>query len=227
MLGTVEFSGRRPTQRAILDAAAKLLSQRGYTDVTIEGIAAEAKVGKTTIYRWWPTKASIFIDVYSELSARVVPPPETADLTNDLRLLVKGAFKLYRSTAAGLALAGVVAEAQSNPEVSRIVRAEFVPSRRLLSRRILERAVVRGEVPGSINLDVASELITGAVWYYVLVGTGPTSDSAADQLVELIVRGVAPQSPRTSIPASSGIGNENKSRAKGQSKVRSSKRPVS
>src|SRR2546425_664598 len=118
------------SRRAILDAAATLLSKRGYADITIEGIAAEAGVGKTTIYRWWSTKASIYIDLYAELAARIVPPPDTGDFARDLSLLIRGAFKLYRETAAGLALAGIVAEAQSNATVSRIVRNEFAPSRR-------------------------------------------------------------------------------------------------
>ena len=51
-------------------------TERGYADITIEGIAAEAGVGKTTIYRWWSTKRlAIYIDLYSELAAQVIPPP--------------------------------------------------------------------------------------------------------------------------------------------------------
>src|SRR6266568_8536058 len=101
------------SQRAVLDAAAKLLKQRGYADITIDGIAATAKVGKTTIYRWWPTKASIFMELYAELASKVTPPPDSGSVATDLALLLKGTFKLYRETAAGLALSGIVAEAQS------------------------------------------------------------------------------------------------------------------
>ena len=185
------------SRRAILDAAAKLLTGRGYADVTIEGIAAEAGVGKTTIYRWWSTKAAIYIDLYSELAAQIVPPPDTGSVERDLTILVQGAFKLYRDTAAGVALAGIVAEAQSNATVSNIVRAQFVPSRRAVTLTILRRAAKRGEIPAHLDLDVVSELITGAVWFYLLVGDGALTARRATQLVRTIMGGI-PTSPSSS-----------------------------
>lgn len=178
------------SRRAILDAAAKLLVERGYTDITIEGVAAEAGVGKTTIYRWWSTKAAIYIDLYSELATQIVPPPDTGSVERDLTILIQGAFKLYRDTAAGLALAGIVAEAQSNATVSNIVRAQFAPSRRHVTLVILRRAVKRGEIPSNLNLEVVSELITGAVWFCLLVGDGALTARRGGQLVKTIMAGI-------------------------------------
>lgn len=182
------------SRRAILDAAAKLLIDRGYADITIEGVAAEAGVGKTTIYRWWSTKAAIYIDLYSELASQVVPPPDTGSVERDLTLLVQGAFKLYRDTAAGLALAGIVAEAQSSATISNIVRTQFVPSRRHVTLVILRRAVKRGEISTDIDLEVVSELITGAVWFYLLAGEGSLTARRGGQLVKTIMVGI----PKTS-----------------------------
>lgn len=196
------------SRRAVLDAAAKLLSKRGYADITIEGIAAEARVGKTTIYRWWSTKASIYMDLYAELAAKIAPPADTGDFAIDLTLLVQGAFKLYRETAAGIALAGIVAEAQSNAEVSKIVRNEFAPSRRHVILAILERAAARGEIPREVDLQLVSEIVAGAVWYNQLVGTGDLTDSHASRIVDRIVRGITAvksnalqdRSAKTSLP---------------------------
>lgn len=184
------------SRRAILDAAAKLLTERGYTAITIDGIAAEAKVGKTTIYRWWPTKASIFMELYAELAAQVSPPADTGSLFDDLSLLLRGAFKLYRETAAGLALAGIVAEAQSNAMVSRVVRNDFAPSRRQIILTILERAVKRGEIPKGVDIDIVSEVVAGASWYCVLVGSGQLTDRHAVRLTETILAGLLPREAR-------------------------------
>ena len=181
------------SRRAILDAAAKLLTDRGYTAITIDGIAAEAKVGKTTIYRWWPTKASIFMELYAELAAEVSPPADTGSLFQDLSLLLRGAFKLYRETAAGLALAGIVAEAQSNAMISRVVRNDFAPSRRQIILTILERAVSRGEIPKGVDIDTVSEVVAGASWYCVLVGSGQLTDRHAIRLTETILAGLLPR----------------------------------
>ena len=202
--------GRRRSERsrrAILDAAAKLLSKRGYADITIEGIAATAGVGKTTIYRWWPTKASIYMDLYAELAAKVTPPADTGNVATDLSLLLRGAFRLYRETAAGLALAGIVAEAQSNATVSRIVRNEFAPSRRQIILTILERAARRGEIPKDVDLDLLSEAVAGASWYCVLVGSAPLTDRHASRLINTIIRGIFPAkvNGRVSRPARPGL----------------------
>jgi len=191
-LATVGRPRSERSRRAVLDAAARLLSKRGYADITIEGIAAEAGVGKTTIYRWWPTKASIYIDLYAELAVSVVPPPDTGDFARDLTVLIQGAFKLYRETAAGLALAGIVAEAQSNAAVSRIVRNEFAPSRRHVVLTILERGARRGEISPHVDLELVAEIVAGAVWYNLLVGSSDLSDSHASRLVDRIVRGICP-----------------------------------
>lgn len=180
------------SRRAVLDAAAKLLTERGYADVTIDGIAAAAKVGKTTIYRWWPTKASIFMELYAELASKVTPPADSGSVATDLALLLKGTFKLYRETAAGLALSGIVAEAQSNAIVSRIVRNDFAPSRRQIITTLLERGVERGEISRGVNIDLVSEIVAGATWYSVLVGSAPLTDNHAARLAERIFAGVIP-----------------------------------
>ena len=60
---------RRAAKRpgvAILDATARLFAERGYDHLTIEGIAAEADVGKQTIYRWWPSKGALVADCLLE-----------------------------------------------------------------------------------------------------------------------------------------------------------------
>lgn len=179
------------SRRAVIDAAAKLLTERGYTAITMEGIAGEARVGKATVYRWWPSKASIFMELYAELADQVTPPADTGSVVEDVTLLLRGAFKLYRETAAGLALAGIIAEAQSNAAVSRIVRHDFAPSRRHIILHLLERGVERGEIARDVDLELLSEVLAGASWYCVLVGSGQLTDRHATKIVETVLAGVA------------------------------------
>jgi AcrR family transcriptional regulator len=151
-------------------------------------------VGKTTIYRRWSTKADLYIDLYSELALQIVPPPDTGDYMRDLVILVQGAFKLYRDTAAGLALAGIIAEAQSNATVSEKVRTAFAPNRRQVIMTILERGMRQGQIPRSANIQIVGDLIIAAVWFSLLVGNHPLTASRAEQLVKAVLAGIGASS---------------------------------
>ena len=50
----------------ILDAVYELLQERSVRDLTIEAVAKRAKVGKPTIYKWWPTKADLVMAMLLE-----------------------------------------------------------------------------------------------------------------------------------------------------------------
>jgi|SRR5699024_1628886 len=52
------------SEQEILRATIDLIDLNGYTDLTIEAIAARASVGKTTIYRWWTSKEELVLDAY-------------------------------------------------------------------------------------------------------------------------------------------------------------------
>lgn len=179
------------SHEAVLRAAERLLLAKGYTSISVDQIAAEAGVGKATIYRWWPSKASVFMELYTALADTMMNPVDTGSLEGDLRWLVRGAFKLFRESVAGIALAGFVAEAQSNPEVARILRKDFAVQRRERNMLILQRAIGRGEISPDTPLQAVSDVITGAVYYAVLVGDFPISDERADQIVGSVVFGIS------------------------------------
>ena len=175
---------------AVLAAAEALLSECGYSSITIEQIAARAGASKATIYRWWPSKAAIFMEIYSLLGNEFAQPGNTGTVENDLRTQLRAAFKLFRETVAAMALAGFVAEAQSNPETARLLREEFALFRRQANVDVLNRAIARGEVRADITPELVSEMISGAVYYSVLVGQPDFTDARADEIVRTILHGV-------------------------------------
>jgi AcrR family transcriptional regulator len=80
------------TQRAVLKATTELLAAKGgHAAVTIEKIAARAKVAKTTVYRWWPSKIAIFMDVFEQLATkRLLGIADSGSLEADLRHVIRG-----------------------------------------------------------------------------------------------------------------------------------------
>jgi len=58
---TLRAKKKRTTRKAILDAAVKLFSSKGFEHTSIEELAREAGVGKGTIYGYFATKQEIFL----------------------------------------------------------------------------------------------------------------------------------------------------------------------
>jgi len=71
-------------EQAILNAAARLLTERGLQGLTIEEVASLAKVGKTSIYRRWPSKGILALEAFLIEFLPLLPPVDTGSLTGDL-----------------------------------------------------------------------------------------------------------------------------------------------
>ena len=101
--------------RAILDAAETILTRDGLAGLSMDAIARLAQCGKPTLYRWWPDKCSLLADLHE----RTMPAFEVTarDDSLDARIdqLQTHWMQAWRSTLAGVALRGMLAEAQSSP----------------------------------------------------------------------------------------------------------------
>src|SRR5256885_16784021 len=75
------------TRDRVLSAASQILRRQGYSRLTMERVAAESGVAKTTLYRRWPTKAALCMDLYIDISRRKLNMPDTGGVASDLRYI--------------------------------------------------------------------------------------------------------------------------------------------
>jgi AcrR family transcriptional regulator len=176
----------------VLKAASDLLASRnGAAAVTMEKIAARAKVAKTTLYRWWPSKIALFMDVFEQQATKqLLGIAPSGSVETDLSRIFRGLFRLFRTTSAGAAVAGMIVEAQVNPKLAPIFRDEFVARGRVLARRALGRASRNGEFPAGTDMELAIDVISGAIWYRLLLGHAPLDDGYADGIVGVVLNGI-------------------------------------
>ena len=179
------------THDAILSAAQRLIRRRGYNGVTIEAIAAAAGAGKQTIYRWWPSKAALYLELYAGLAAEQKLRFDTGSVAGDLRFFLRRLFRIYAATPARAILAGLIAETQSDRRVVNALVTHLVRGRRHLIRDVLERGRKRGEIRDGADLDFAVDMISGAVWFRLLLGHAALDNRFADKLVAQLRHGIA------------------------------------
>jgi hypothetical protein len=131
------------------------------------------------------------MELYSVLATRDIRLPDTGSVEQDLCALFDQLFKLFNQTAAGPALAGLVAESQSNRELGRFLFDELVTSRRMLYRQLLERGIKRREIRRQLDIEMAIDILCGPVWYRLLLGHAPLHRRFAREFVRDLLNGFA------------------------------------
>lgn len=182
-------SQRNPaSEEAILQAAEEILLEGGLPAFSIEAVARRAKAGKPTIYRWWPSKAALLLDVYHRQKDGV-PHPDTGDIRKDLSQFLAGLLSFWRD-GGGAIFRSIIAEAQSDPAALAALRA-YAVSRCRQSGGILKRGQARGELRADIDPELLIELFSGFAWNRLLTSRLDVSQSQIDQIVSAVVDGVA------------------------------------
>ena len=184
---------RASTLERVLATAAEILAIDGYMGLTMERVAAESGVAKTTLYRHWPTKAALCMDLYLEEAGRELRDPDTGDIARDLKAIVNAVVRLQTRTVAGPAFVGLIAEAQIHPASREAFLAEFAERRRAITRQVVERGIARRQLRRDLDVDLLIDVIGGATTFRLLQGHAPLNARFADSLVALVLAGAAPK----------------------------------
>jgi len=185
---------RRPTtDDAITRAALDLLAERGFQAATIEAIAERAGVGRNTIYRRWRSKEELIADALRELTTDVDWGAD--DLYSLLLTWLRDFARTFSDPLQGRLLVGVLGELQQNPVFADVYADRVVrPRREALLARLVE-ARERGELRQDADVELVADLLGGALLLRRLpLGLPAAGESYAEELLETIWRGIAPQS---------------------------------
>ena len=177
---------------AILTAAADLLLARGLGAVSMDAVAEQAGVSKATIYRWWPTKETLALDaLHHEWAVAQPDARSTGSLRGDLLSLLRPWVRLVGKRPYGRVIAALVAEAQADPAFAEQYRERFVEPRRAQARPILVRAIERGELPASTDIELALDLLYGPLYHRLLHGHAPLNERFLRGLVDTVLDGLS------------------------------------
>lgn len=171
---------------AILDATARLFAERGYEHLSIEGIAAEAKVGKQTIYRWWPTKSDLVADCL--LQGMLIPArltiADTGDLAADFEDWILRIFALLGTDAGRGLLVSLIAAATSNDQIGARLRDTLGADESLEQR--MRAGIDAGQLAPDALVEELSEALVGALILKALSGRPIAADDAG-RLVRALI----------------------------------------
>lgn len=161
---------------AVSHAVVRLLEDGGYAAMSIEQVAATAKVAKTAIYRRWASKAEMVFALVIHGEA-VEGAADQGSLAEDVRVLSKRVVALLSAPAARQALPGLIADLRSDPLLAKRFHSSFIEAQRGVVEVLLNRAVQRGELVRAPDpADVHAQLLGTAFAWIFLLGEEPFPD---------------------------------------------------
>jgi len=182
-------SGR--VREAVLKAANELLEESGFAGLSMEGIAARAKVGKATLYRWWPSKGAVAMEAFlAALSSRIAFP-HTLSAVADVTTQMLSLASVYRGVT-GRIVCELLALGQSDPDTLAAFVEGYLQPRRTAAKEVLARGVRGGEIRPDVNLDALVDALYGPIFHRMLVKHAPLDDAFVTGHAQLVFRGVRP-----------------------------------
>ena len=193
--------------QAIIDAATEVLAKEGPTRFTIEAVAKLAGCGKPTIYRWWPSRPALLLEVYGQAVEQELVAPEGKDLAKDLAAMVRQVWRLWRTESMGSLYRLILSEMMLEKEGARYLREVFIPGRQAFTAIAFQAAKDRGEIPRETDIKLLMDLIYGYSVFRLI-----TRQIDDDQIVDRMCAAVA-KLARSGVPSPVRTENQRRSGA--------------
>lgn len=193
-----ESAGRprdEEARNAILRASLSLVKEFGYPSLSIEKIARRARTGKTTIYRWWPSKAAVVGEAFLSYISPEIEYPSVSAMTvrESIRRQMQAIARAFRGPHGDL-LRALLVEAQFDQELASAWVTGFTLPRRKLATEVLKAGIASGELRSDIDMNVAIDALYGGLYYRFLIPYAPLSPEFAGQLADAVLNGLVPES---------------------------------
>jgi AcrR family transcriptional regulator len=156
----------------------------------LEHIAARAGVGKATIYRRWGSKEALAQELLAELAAPHIAVAESDDTREEMLASVVNPMRAVTDTPFGPVIRALLSQIAVDPTLGDPFRATVVRARRDEIARVIARGIARGDLRADADVDVATELLVGPVYFRLMFGGELTMDFA-NRVVDSVLGGYA------------------------------------
>jgi len=155
------------TRLAVVDAGMTLIAEQGPDGINHAAIAAGAGVSRTTLYKYWPTRAKLLLEILAAFDAHP-QLASTGDVRADLLLLVGEMQTSVSDPMRRRVFSSMIAQSQWDDDVNEAqTNLRAIPLGGLTV--LLDAAVERGEIVSGINPSDAASRLIGPLMFAGLV----------------------------------------------------------
>lgn len=184
---------------AIFEATLQEVHDRGYAEVTVDGIAERARVSKASLYRRWPALSQLILAAARSAMPTAADVPDTGSLRTDCLLLL-GEVARQLQGATGAAIRGLLGDSLRNPAAAAEIRAFGSGNAVVVMQQIIDRAVARGEVEPALATRSRAEVGPALLRQRFLFTDGDLPDSYLQEIVDDVVLPLLGVPPSTGQP---------------------------
>jgi AcrR family transcriptional regulator len=168
---------------AIYDAVLAEMATRGFSGLTMEGVATCARTGKAALYRRWSCKEDLVVEALNQVLPSVDSPPDSGDLRTELAAVL-AMMRDSVNSPAGCAILGIMAELDRDHDFVKTINERVLRPRKCSITAILERAAARGDIAPGIITPLVAETAPALVMMRVLCDGPPVSQQHIDEILD-------------------------------------------
>ncbi|PSJ25789.1 TetR family transcriptional regulator [Streptosporangium nondiastaticum] len=175
---------------AVPAAVMELLNESGYGNLTLEAVAARAGTSKPALRRRWQSRQHLVVDALVTTMG-TAPTPDTGCTHCDLIAGIGTLSQAFGTTLGRRVLPALVADLADQPELDALFLERFFHPRRASTAEALRRGIRRGDIRPDADIDLLLDMLASSTYYRVLFGHLPVTAALAEDVVEVVLKGVA------------------------------------
>ena len=180
------------SRKAILNATNKLLLQTSVQELSIEAIAKKAKVGKTTIYRWWPNKTAVVMDALANQPGMQTPLPTASSHKEAVLMQLDKLIRLVDSNN-GRTIAQLFSEAQASEASLEIFKDNLLEPLMDAILYSIEEGQKLGEFRKDITPTLAVDILCGPIFFRLMAHPDDLTETFRKEYPDEAIKIISPR----------------------------------
>ncbi len=176
---------------AIRQAALDELAEVGFASMSMENIAARAQTGKASVYRRWPTKHLLVLDVIDQ---NICGPHGPAQFPLDDTMTTEQALRAVAQEIVGTinspfgdVMRVLKCEAAVDPEFGQALDERFQAPRTEALLGLLHRGVARGEVRPEAATPMVADVLPAMLTFRLVLQRRPIGAADLDAIIDDVI----------------------------------------
>lgn len=164
---------------------------RGFDRMTVDDVAAEAGVGKATVYRRWASKDDLAVAAMEQIYSRELPEIDSGSLVEDLTSSYRNVLTFVNSPEGAAFLRMSIGESIRDERIAALYRASTERAE-AKAAKMYERAIARGEIRSDVDVPSVVQILGGILAYRTITDRPLPGLGELDELVRLTLEGIRP-----------------------------------